>query len=245
MAEELIKTEDVWKTYKLGEVNITVLKGVNVSINKGAFVAIMGPSGSGKSTLLHIIGALDVPSKGKVFLEGEIISELPEDDLSQIRGRKIGFVFQQFNLLHNLTALENVMLPMTFQGIPEKKRMERAKKLLTDFGLEKRFFHRPGELSGGERQRIAIARALANDPEIIVADEPTGNLDSATGKKIMEILIELHKKEKKTIIVVTHDPHIADYTEETINIMDGEIIHNHLEKEKAEDKALWEKQKNT
>ena len=245
MTEELIKTEDVWKTYKLGEVDLTVLKGVNVVINKGAFVAIMGPSGSGKSTLLHIIGALDVPSKGKVFLEGKEISQLPEDDLAQIRGQRIGFVFQQFNLLHNLTALENVMLPMTFQGVLEKKRMERAKKLLIDFGLGKRLFHRPGELSGGERQRIAIARALANDPEIIVADEPTGNLDSTTGKKIMEILIELHKKEKKTIIVVTHDPHIANYTEETINIMDGEIIHNHLEKEKAEDKVLWEKQKNT
>ncbi len=245
MAEELIKVEDVWKTYKLGEIDLTVLKGVSLVINKGSFVAIMGPSGSGKSTLLHIVGALDVPSKGKVFLEGKEISELPEDDLAQIRGRKIGFVFQQFNLLHNLTALENVMLPMTFQGIPEKERMERAKELLTDFGLEKRFFHKPGELSGGERQRIAIARALSNDPEIIVADEPTGNLDSTTGEKIMDIFIDLHRNQKKTIIVVTHDPHIADYTEETINIMDGQIIHNHLEKEAAEEKILWERQKNT
>jgi len=171
--------------------------------------------------------------------------EVSEDDLAEIRGKRIGFVFQQFNLLHNLTALENVMLPMVFQGVDEKKRMKRAKKLLTDFGLEKRFFHTPGELSGGERQRIAIARALSNDPEIIVADEPTGNLDSTTGKKIMEIFIDLHRNQNKTIIVVTHDPHIADYTEETINIMDGEIIHNHLEKEAAEDKVLWEKQKNT
>ena len=202
MAEELIKVQDVWKIYKLGEVDLTVLKGVSLVINKGSFVAIMGPSGSGKSTLLHIIGALDVPSKGKVFLEEKEISRLPEDDLAQIRGQRIGFVFQQFNLLHNLTALENVMLPMVFQGVPEKKRMERAKKLLTDFGLEKRFFHTPGELSGGERQRIAIARALSNDPEIIVADEPTGNLDSTTGKKIMNILIDLHKNKKKTIIVL-------------------------------------------
>ena len=245
MVEELIKTQDVWKTYKLGEVDLTVLKGVSLVINKGSFVAIMGPSGSGKSTLLHILGGLDIPTKGKVFLEKENITKLSEDDLAQIRGQKIGFVFQQFNLLHNLTALENVMLPMVFQGVPEKKRMERGKNLLTDFGLEKRFFHKPGELSGGERQRIAIARSLANDPEIIVADEPTGNLDSSTGKKIMKILIDLHKNKKKTIIVVTHDPHIADYTEETINIMDGQIIHNHLEKEAAEDKVLWEKQKNT
>ena len=238
---ELIKIKDVWKTYELGETKLTVLKGVSLIITQGSFVAIMGPSGSGKSTLLHIVGGLDIPSKGKVFLRGENISDFSEDDLAEIRGRKIGFVFQQFNLLHNLTALENVMLPMVFQGMPEKKRMERAKKLLSDFGLENRFFHKPNELSGGERQRIAIARALANDPEIIVADEPTGNLDSTTGKKIMEILIGLHKKDKKTIIVVTHDPNIAGYTEETINIKDGQIISNHIQKEKI----LWEKQKNT
>ena len=221
------------------------MRNVTLSIKEQEFSCIMGPSGSGKSTLLHILGGLDVPTKGKVFLEGQTISELSEDDLAEIRGKRIGFVFQQFNLLHNLTALENVMLPMVFQGVDEKKRMERAKKLLTDFGLEKRFFHTPSELSGGERQRIAIARALSNDPEIIVADEPTGNLDSTTGKKIMEIFIDLHRNQDKTIIVVTHDPHIADYTEETINIMDGQIIHNHLEKKAAEDKVLWEKQKNT
>ena len=236
MAEELIKVQDVWKTYKLGEVDLTVLKGISLVINQGSFVAIMGPSGSGKSTLLHILGGLDVPTKGKVFLEREDITELSEDDLAQIRGQKIGFVFQQFNLLHNLTALENVMLPMVFQGVAEKERMKRAKELLVDFGLEKRFFHRPGELSGGERQRIAIARSLANDPEIIVADEPTGNLDSTTGEKIMDIFIDLHKNQKKTIIVVTHDPNIADYTEETVNIKDGEIIYNHS----AEKEALWE-----
>lgn len=234
----MIKTENIWKTYKLGEVNLTVLWGVSLVINKGSFVAIMGPSGSGKSTLLHIIGALDVPSQGKVFLEKQEISKVSEDTLAKIRGQRIGFVFQQFNLLPNLTALENVILPMVFQGTNEKQRIERAKKLLTDMGLEKRFNHKPNELSGGERQRIAIARALANNPDIIVADEPTGNLDSSTGKKIMEIFINLHKEEKKTIIVVTHDPNIAGYAEETIHIKDGRIIQNHFQKEKI----LWEKQ---
>ncbi len=237
MAEEIIKLENIWKTYLLGKVKLTVLKGVDLLIKKGSFVAIMGPSGSGKSTLLHMVGALDVPSKGKVYIDGEDISYLSEDELSRIRGKKIGFVFQQFNLLHNLTALENVMLPMVFQGVPEKQRIERAKKLLSSLGLEERIYHRPAELSGGERQRIAIARSLANDPEVIVADEPTGNLDSATGKKIMDILIDLHKKDKKTIIVVTHDPNIASYTEETINIMDGEVVKNGS----TASKYLWKK----
>ncbi len=236
MKEPVIKIQDVWKTYKLGEVDLTVLKGISFGIIKGSFVAIMGPSGSGKSTLLHIVGALDVPSKGKVFLDGEDVSKFSEDKLAKARGQKIGFVFQQFNLLHNLTALENVTLPMVFQGVSDKDRVKRAKKLLTDFGLEKRFYHKPNELSGGERQRIAIARALANDPEIIVADEPTGNLDSTTGRKIMDILIDLHKNQGKTIIVVTHDPNIADYTEETINIMDGQIVKNHHQSYKV----LWE-----
>ncbi len=197
----------------------------------------MGPSGSGKSTLLNIISCLDVPTRGKVFLDGKDVSGLSQDELAQIRGQKIGFVFQQFNLLHNLNALENVMLPMIFQGIPENKRIERTKKLLHSLDLEDRIFHRPSELSGGERQRVAVARALSNDPEIIVADEPTGNLDSATGKMIMEILINLHKKEKKTIIVVTHDPNIAGYSEDIINIKDGKIVSNHL----ASKKVLWAK----
>ncbi len=226
MAEHVIKVEDAWKTYKLGEVDLSVLKGVSLEIEKGSFVAIMGPSGSGKSTLLHIIGALDLPSKGKAYINGQDISKMGEDELSQVRGQKIGFVFQQFNLLHNLTALENVMLPMVFQGTNEEERIRRAKKLLSDFGLERRFDHRPTELSGGERQRIAIARALANNPDIIVADEPTGNLDSETGKKIMDILVNLYKKEKKTIIVVTHDPSIAKYTNHTIHIKDGLIVKN-------------------
>lgn len=237
-AETLIKLENVWKIYQLGKVELTVLKGISLEIYPGAFVTIMGPSGSGKSTLMHIIGCLDVPTKGRVFLERQDILELSEDDLAQIRGQRIGFVFQQFNLLHSLSALENVTLPMVFQGVPEGERIERAKELLVSLGLGERIFHRPSELSGGERQRVAIARSLANDPEIIVADEPTGNLDSTTGKMIMEVLIDLHKKEKKTIVVVTHDPHIAEYTEEVINIMDGQIIANH----KTAGKVLWEKQ---
>jgi putative ABC transport system ATP-binding protein len=236
MKEPVIKIQDVWKTYKLGEVDVTVLKGINFGIVKGSFVAIMGPSGSGKSTLLHIVGALDVPSKGKVFLDGQDVSRFSEDKLAKTRGKKIGFVFQQFNLLHNLTALENVVLPMVFQGISDKERNKRAKMLLSDLGLEKRLHHKPNELSGGERQRIAIARALANDPEIIVADEPTGNLDSTTGKKIMDILIDLHRNQGKTIIVVTHDPNIAEYTEETINIRDGQIVKDHNQSSKV----LWE-----
>ena len=237
MTESLIKLGNVWKIYQLGKVELTVLREINLEINPGAFVTIMGPSGSGKSTLLHIIGCLDLPTKGKIFLQGKDISKLSEDDLAQIRGKRIGFVFQQFNLLPNLTAIENVMLPMVFQGTPQEKRKKRAKELLTSLDLEKRVFHKPSELSGGEQQRIAIARALANDPEIIVADEPTGNLDSTTGTMIMEILINLHQKEKKTIIVVTHDPNIAGYTEEIINIKDGQIVHNHL----IAKKVLWEK----
>jgi len=236
--ESLIKLDNVWKVYQLGQVELSVLRGISLEIHPGDFVTIMGPSGSGKSTLMHIIGCLDLPTKGRVFLEGQEVLELSEDELAQIRGKRIGFVFQQFNLLHNLNALENVMLPMVFQGVAENKRIERAKELLISLDLGKRIFHRPPELSGGERQRVAIARALSNNPEIIVADEPTGNLDSTTGKMIMEILIDLHKNEKKTIIVVTHDPNIADYTEETINIKDGQIISNHL----AEEKVLWEKQ---
>ena len=237
MTESLIKLENLWKIYQLGEIELTVLRGINLEINPGAFVTIMGPSGSGKSTLLHIIGCLDLPTKGKVFWQGQDISKLSEDDLAQIRGKKIGFVFQQFNLLPNLTALENITLPMVFQGVSEQQRKKRAKELLTSLDLEKRISHRPSELSGGEQQRIAIARALVNDPEIVVADEPTGNLDSTTGKMIMEILIELHQKEKKTIIVVTHDPHIAGYTEEVINIKDGQIIHNHM----TAKKVLWKR----
>jgi len=237
--KSLIKLENVWKVYQLGRVELEILKGINLEIAPGNFVVILGPSGSGKSTLLHIIGLLDMPTKGKVFLRDQDTLKLSEDELAQIRGKKIGFIFQQFNLLQNLTALENVMIPMIFQGVPEKERRERAEFLLESVGLKERMSHRPFELSGGEQQRIAIARALSNNPEVIVADEPTGNLDSSTGQKIMEILISLHEKEQKTMIVVTHDPTIADYSEQIINIKDGKLVSNHL----TTGKVLWERKK--
>jgi len=189
----------------------------------------MGPSGSGKSTLLNIIGCLDTPSKGKIFLDEEDTSFFSESKLAQIRGKKIGFIFQQFNLLHNLNALENVVLPMIFHGIPREKRINRAKHLLDLVGLEKRISHLPAELSGGERQRVAIARAFANEPQLVIADEPTGNLDSYSGKRIMEMLIRFHQEEKGTLVIVTHDPMIAKYSEQVINIKDGQIIKNNLQ----------------
>jgi len=237
MAEPIIKLENVGKVYKLGKVDLIALKDVNLDVNRGAFVTIMGPSGSGKSTLLNMVGCLDVPTQGKVFLKGKDISKLSEDELSQLRGSSIGFIFQEFNLLPHLDALENVTLPMVFQGMPLEKRKQRAKELLTSLGLESRILHQPAELSGGERQRVAIARAFANDPELVIADEPTGNLDSTTGKKIMELLVNFHQKEGKTIVVVTHDPHIAEYTEEVVNIKDGQIISNHQQTAKV----LWDK----
>ena len=227
MTEPIIKLDNVWRTYKLGKTEVHTLRGLSLEIFPGDFVAIMGSSGSGKSTLLNIIGCLDSPTKGKVYLKGKDISAMSESQLSQFRGKILGFVFQEFNLLSNLTAIENVMLPMIFQGTPQEKRKERAKEILVSVDLEDRIFHEPGELSGGERQRVAIARAFANGPEVIIADEPTGNLDSITGKKIMEVLTDFHKKEGKTVIVVTHDAKIADYAEKIINIQDGKIIKNH------------------
>ncbi len=237
--EPLIKLEKIFKTYQLGKTDIAVLKGLDLNIREGSFAVILGPSGSGKSTLLNIVGLLDTPDAGKVFFKGRDTSHLSGDDLAEIRGGSIGFVFQQFNLLSNLTALENVMIPMLFQDIEEKKRVARAENLLSSMGLAERLDHRPSEMSGGEQQRVAIARSLANQPDVIVADEPTGNLDSTTGKIIMEILIDLHKKEKKTIIVVTHDPTIADYGEETIRIKDGMLLKDH----KHEEEVVWEEKK--
>ena len=231
MKKAILKLENVWKIYSLGKLEIPVLKDINLEILRGAFVVILGPSGSGKSTMLNMVGCLDLPTKGIVSLDGNDISKMSEDQLAQARGRQIGFIFQQFNLLSNLNALENVMLPMIFQGKSEGERLKRAKFLLDSMGLGDRMVHRPMELSGGEQQRIAIARALSNDPEIIVADEPTGNLDSTTGKKIMEILTDLHKKEGKTVIVVTHDSNIAEYSSQVVHIKDGQLVSNHFAKE--------------
>jgi len=237
--EALIKLENVWKVYKLGKIDLPVLRGVNLEIASGDFTTIMGPSGSGKSTLMYMIGLLDTPSEGKVFLQGQDTSNFSEDKLAEIRGKKIGFIFQQFNLLQNLTALENVMLPMIFQGVRESQRRERAKNLLESVNLGGRLNHRPSEMSGGEQQRIAIARSLVNDPEILIADEPTGNLDSSTGKMVMEVLTKLHKEQNKTIVVVTHDPTIAHYSQNIIHIQDGQIVANHFK----EADILWSQEK--
>ena len=220
----VIKLEHVWKIYQMGEVRVNALRGLNLSIKKGEFVAIMGPSGSGKSTCVNMVGCLDVPSKGKIFLEGRDIAKLSESDLAQIRGKKIGFIFQQFNLIPTLSALENVALPMVFQGIPREERMSRAKELLTKVDLNERINHRPTELSGGQQQRVAIARSLANLPEVVLADEPTGNLDSKTGKNVIDFLREMHKNEGKTIIMVTHDRNVANHAQRVEYLKDGMIV---------------------
>ena len=233
--EPIIKLEDVWKIYQLGKTELAALRGLSLEINPGAFVAIMGASGSGKSTLLNMIGCLDSPTRGKIYLNGKDIAKMSESQLAQLRGKVLGFVFQTFNLLPNLNALENVMLPMIFQGVKPERRKEKAEEILKMVGLEKRMIHQPAELSGGERQRVALARAFANDPEVVIADEPTGNLDSVTGKMIMEFLKYFHQKQGKTMIIVTHDPKIANYAEETVNIKDGQIIKNHS----TAKEALW------
>ncbi len=235
--ELVLSLKNVSKVYQLGKVELVALKGIDLDIHRGDFVTIMGPSGSGKSTLLNLIGCLDSPTKGKVFLKGKDISLMSESQLSQFRGKTIGFVFQEFNLLPQLNALENVALPMVFQEVSQEKRRKKAEELLTLVDLGERILHQPAELSGGECQRVAIARSFANSPEIIIADEPTGNLDSTTGKKVMEILTDFHKKEGKTMIVVTHDPNIADYSEIIVNIKDGQIVANH----KQTSKILWDR----
>lgn len=221
----IIKLDNVWKTYKMGEeVSVHALRGVSLSIRENEFVAIMGRSGSGKSTMMNMVGALDVPSKGRIFLDGEDIAHMTESELSQVRGRKIGFIFQQFNLIPTLTALENVMLPMIFQGMTKEERRQRAKYLLELVELRDRMHHKPTELSGGQQQRVAIARALANDPDVILADEPTGNLDSRTGEKVLDFLAQLHEEEGKTIIMVTHDKRVAEHTSRIEHLADGLIV---------------------
>ncbi len=220
--KEIIKLKNVCKNYQLGEETVEAACNINLNIKKGDFIAIVGPSGSGKSTMMNLIGALDLATKGDIYLDRQNIEYLEESKLAQIRGKKIGFIFQTFNLIPTLNAKENVQLPMLFQGYTKEERDKRGKKLLEEVGLGKRMKHLPSELSGGERQRVAIARALANNPEVILADEPTGNLDSKTGKKVIEMLKKLNKK-GKTIIMVTHDLEMAKEAGKIIKLKDGRI----------------------
>ena len=219
----IIKTEELWKTYDMGEaIQVHALSGVSFEIERGEYVAIMGPSGSGKSTLMNLIGCLDSPTSGRYWLAGRLVSSLDDDDLAYIRNKEIGFVFQTFNLLARATSLHNVELPMIYNGTPAEERSERAKKALAQVDLADRMMHKPNELSGGQRQRVAIARALVNNPSILLADEPTGNLDSATGDEIMALFARLHQS-GNTIILVTHERDIAAHAHRIIHIRDGKI----------------------
>jgi len=223
VGKKIIEVKDVWKVYQMGNVKVEALRGLDFSVSKGEFVSIMGPSGSGKSTAMNMIGCLDVPSKGTVFLDGKDISKMTESQLAQVRGKKIGFIFQSFNLVNTLTAKENIMLPMLFQSLNREQREKRAERLLRMVELDDRMDHKPTELSGGQQQRVAIARALSNNPEVILADEPTGNLDSKTGKSMMDFLKKLHKKENRTIVVVTHDKYIAENADRVNYLKDGMV----------------------
>jgi len=218
----LIETQDLWKTYVMGDEEIHALRGVSIQIERGEYVAIMGPSGSGKSTLMNLIGCLDTPSKGSYLLNAKQVSQMDDNELARIRNEEIGFVFQTFNLLPRATALRNVELPLVYAGVPAREREQRAKAALEKVELATRMSHRPNELSGGQRQRVAIARALVNNPSILLADEPTGNLDSKTGVEIMGVFERLHKA-GNTIVLVTHEPDVAAYAYRSIHIRDGQV----------------------
>jgi len=218
----LIETQDLWKTYKMGDEEVNALRGVSIQIERGEYVAIMGPSGSGKSTLMNLIGCLDTPTKGGYLLNNKQVGQMNDDELARIRNEEIGFVFQTFNLLPRATALHNVELPLVYAGIDSKRRLERAKEALAKVELADRMSHRPNELSGGQRQRVAIARALVNNPSILLADEPTGNLDSKTGVEIMAVFERLHSA-GNTIILVTHEADVAAHAHRVIHIRDGKV----------------------
>jgi putative ABC transport system ATP-binding protein len=222
LSAPLIETKDVWKTYRMGDEIIHALHGVSFTIQRNEYIAIIGPSGSGKTTLMNIIGCLDTPTKGEYWLNGKLVSAMNDDELARVRNQEIGFVFQTFNLLPRATALHNVELPLIYSGVPAAERLQRAKRALEQVDLAHRMHHRPNELSGGQRQRVAIARALVNNPSIILADEPTGNLDSATSREIMALLDVLHER-GNTIIVVTHEPDIAAHAHRVLTIRDGRI----------------------
>ncbi len=219
----MIEVIDVTKIYKVGDQEVHALDGVTLKIKDGEMVSIMGPSGSGKSTLMAILGCLDIPSAGQYFIDEQDAAKMRENQLANLHAHKIGFVFQQFNLLPRTSALENVMLPLTYNGTKPKERTERAKQALVTVGLADRMHHHPNQLSGGQQQRVAIARALVNDPAILLADEPTGNLDSKTGAEIMALFQQLHREKKQTVVYVTHDPYIARHTNRIVHLMDGKI----------------------
>jgi putative ABC transport system ATP-binding protein len=224
MSSYVIEAKDLTKVYKMGEVEVHALRGASLKVEQGEVVAIMGPSGSGKSTMMNIIGALDKPTSGTYFLDGENIAGMDDEQLADVRNRKVGFIFQSFNLLNRTTALSNVELPLRYSQQPNGSRISKAKAALEAVGLGDRFDHRPNELSGGQQQRVAIARALVNNPSIVMADEPTGNLDTKSGDEVMELLLNLNKDRGTTLLIITHDPEIAERAQRTIMIRDGKVV---------------------
>jgi putative ABC transport system ATP-binding protein len=224
MSKLVVDARDLVKTYEMGEVKVHALRGLTVQINQGEVLSIMGPSGSGKSTLMNMLGCLDRPTSGECYLDGEAVADMNDDQLADIRNRKVGFVFQSFNLLPRATAIANVELPLRYANVSGRQRRERAIAALEAVGLGDRVSHTPAELSGGQQQRVAMARSLINDPSIIMADEPTGNLDSKSGDEIMELLLNLNKEKNTTLIIVTHDPEIAELTDRIVTIRDGVVV---------------------
>jgi len=237
MENTLIIFKNVWKTYLMGEVQVNALKDVSVKLGRREFAAIIGPSGSGKSTMMNLVGCLDIPSQGEIFLKGRNIAHLKESDLATLRGRTIGFIFQQYNLIPGMTALENVLLPLEIQDIDDDIAEKRAKELLALVGLSDKMQNKPSQLSGGQQQRVSIARSLACDPEIILADEPTGALDSITGREVIEILYRLWKEKGKTVVMVTHDLHLARYANRHIQLKDGEMVRDEPNKKQLDPDA--------